>query len=220
MVSRSLAVKYALENRWQEAARINKKILKHFPNDIDTLNRLAFSLIKLGKYVGARRLYKKVTSLDKTNPIATKNLRKLETIRNHKEARRFNGKLSITQDLNLEDLFIEEAGKTRTIDLKNVTDKKTLSLLEPGNSVNLVVKRSKIFIQTPEKRYVGMFPDSIGVRLVRFIRGGNEYSAYIKAIDDKNVTVFIREEKRVTRFKNQPSFSSNLSYKFLEGEGN
>jgi hypothetical protein len=58
----------------------------------------------------------------------------------------------------------------------------------------------------PNKAYVGMLPDSIGMRMIPLINGGNEYSAFIKAISDNLVTVFIKETRRMARFKNQPSF--------------
>ena len=34
------AIQLAMQNRWQEAADINRQILETFPEDVDTLNRL------------------------------------------------------------------------------------------------------------------------------------------------------------------------------------
>ncbi len=51
-----------------------------------------------------------------------------------------------------------------------------------------------------------MLPDSIGMRLTDFIQGGNEYTASIRSVSDKNVVVFIKETKRAEKFKNLPSF--------------
>ncbi|RJQ24413.1 tetratricopeptide repeat protein [Candidatus Parcubacteria bacterium] len=209
---KQLAIKYALVNNWKEAANTNDEILKENPNDIDTLNRLGFALIKLEKYTKAKIIYKRVMTLDKTNPIATKNLKKLETI-SKGQKRKNNNDPKIFPDINnIEDLFIEESGKTKVIDLKNIADKKTLSYLQSGDFVNLIIKRSKIFVQTKEKKYIGMLPDSLTARLVAFMKGGNEYQSYLKGINDKNVTIFVKEIKRSTKYKNQPSFlpSSNL----------
>ena len=89
---------------------------------------------------------------------------------------------------------------------KNIADKKTISILQPGDAVSLAVKRSKVFAQMPDKTYIGMLPDNIGMRMITFINGGNEYSACIKSVGDKNVTVFIRETKKMSRFRDQPSF--------------
>lgn len=198
---KDLAIKYALENNWEKACQANIELLEEDPENIDTLNRLAFSYIKLGKFKKAKSTYLKVKDLDKTNPIAIKNLKKLETISKQK-----GNDNSIPTVTHMQDVFIEEAGKTKTTELKNVADKRSLSLLQPGDDVHLAVKRSKIFIQTPDKKYIGMLPDNIGMRLVIFIKGGNEYKACIKALSEKSVTVFIKETKKMARFKNQPSF--------------
>lgn len=202
------AVKAALENNWQEAVKINLSLIDEDSADLDSYNRLAFSYLKLGKFKKAKEAYLQALSIDKTNPIALRNLRKLETVSKQKKVvgqALTNG--NTTNNIPMHNLFIEEAGKTKTVELKNVTDKKSLSLLQPGDNVYLVVKRSKIFIQAQDKAYIGMLPDNIGMRLTTFIKGGNEYQACIKAMDEKSVTVFIKEVKKIPRFKNQPSFA-------------
>lgn len=201
---KDLAIKYALENKWEEALKINLKILEAEEEEsIDALNRLAFTYIKLGKFKKSKETYQRVISIDKTNPIALKNLKKLETISKQKPNKDAS---TNTTGIHIHDVFIEEAGKTKTTELKNITDKKTLSLIQSGDTVVLVIKRSKIFVQTTDKQYVGMLPDNIGMRLVGFMKEGNEYQACIKALDEKIVTVFIKETKKVAKFKNQPSF--------------
>lgn len=207
---KSLAIKKALENNWEDAYRLNKQLVDENPQDIDSLNRLAFSLLKLGKYAKAQEVYKKVIRIDKTNPIAMKNLKKADSL-----TKTPFKKLENRQNYyaNIQEMFIEESGKTKTVELKNVTDKKTLSLLEPGDEVFLVVKRSKMFVQLESKKYVGMLPDNVGLRLVRLIKGGNKYQSFIKSIDEKNVSIFIKELKKSGKFRNQPSFStSQFSY--------
>lgn len=212
---KDLAIKYALENNWKLAVVTNEELLIENPNSIESLNRLGFALIKLGKYKKAKEAYKKVLAIDKTNPIATKNLKKLEMMSKQKVGKSEEPVQEI--GMNLQDMFIEEAGKTRTVDLKNLADKKSLSILQPGDKVNLVIKRSKIFIQDGGKKYIGMLPDSVSSRLIKFMKGGNEYSAFIKASDEKNVAVFLKEVKKMKRFQNQPSFSSiNLSFQTFE----
>lgn len=211
---KDLAIKYALENNWKLAVEANEELLLEDPNSIESLNRLGFALIKLGKYKKAKEAYKRVLAIDKTNPIATKNLKKLEMMSKQKVGK---SEEPIQIGMSLQDMFIEEAGKTRTVDLKNLADKKSLSILQPGDKVNLVIKRSKIFIQDGGKKYIGMLPDSIGSRLIKLMKGGNEYSAFIKASDEKNVAVFLKEVKKMKRFQNQPSFSTiNLSFQTFE----
>jgi len=201
--AKDTAIKYALDNKWEEARDENLRLLLDNPGDIDTLNRLAYSNMKLGDFEKAKEYYESVVGMDKTNPIALKNLRRLETISSKDFVMPENKPSGIS---NLVDVFIEEAGKTKTVDLKNVADKKTLSLLEPGEEVGLSVKRSKIFVQMGDKTFIGMLPDNIGMRMITFINGGNEYSACVKSVEENSVSVFIRETKKATRFKNQPSF--------------
>lgn len=208
---RTQAITAALANNWQEACAINTQLLDQNSQDIDSLNRLAFAYMKLGKYKKAKDTYRLVVQKDATNPIAVKNLKRLETVSKQKDGKGEKSSQVQTHSSYTTDSFIEEAGKTKTVDLKNIADKKTLSLIQPGDPVFIVVKRSKIFIQTIDKKYIGVLPDSMGLRLVTFIKGGNEYIAFVKACGEKNVTIFIKEIKKVTKFKNQSSFSMNYS---------
>lgn len=196
----ALAIQSALENKWDEAVAINKEILSETPDDLDALNRLAYAYLKMGEYKKSKATYNKVIEIDRTNPIANKNLKKLASLGE-------KGSTNSTVNTNhMENVFIQEAGKTKTVELTNVADKKTLLMLQHGDEVYLTIKRSKIFIQTPDKTFIGMLPDSIGIRLANFMEGGNEYQACVKGIDDKNVTIFIKETKRVKKFANQSSF--------------
>lgn len=203
---KTLAINAALTNDWKQAEEINSQIILDNPDNIDSLNRLGFAFMKQGRYNKAKETYKKVITLDKTNPIAVKNLKRLETVSKGSK------KDGVTTTHNMTtDIYIEEAGKTKTVELKNVADKKTLSVIEPGDSVFIVVKRSKIFVQSNDKKYIGMLPDNISMRLVTFMNGGNEYVACVKASDEKSVTIFIKETKKASKFKNQASFSSTHS---------
>lgn len=201
---KNLAITAALSNNWKDAAELNQQLSLENPLDLDCLNRLGFAFMKLGRYNKSKEAYKKVIALDKTNPIAVKNLKRLETVAKGGKA---NGtQASSTSSLAFANGYIEEAGKTKTIELKNIADKKTLSFVEPGDSVTLAIKRSKIFVQTMDKKYIGMLPDNISMRLIVFIKGGNEYACCVKASDEKTVTIFIKETKKASRFKNQASF--------------
>lgn len=200
---KDIAIKYALENNWDKAIEINLQIISENPNDIDTLNRLGYAYMQASKIDDAKRTYNQVLEKDPTNPIALKNLKKTDSYASN------NGKSSApnrTTGININELYIEEAGKTKTVELKNIADKKTISTLQIGEDVQLVPKRLKIFIHNQDKQYIGMLPDSVGMRLTDMIQGGNEYKTCIKAVSDKSVVVFIKELKKAPKFKNQPSF--------------
>lgn len=201
------AIQTALTGDWNTAVTLNQSILEEFPDDIDTLNRLAYAYASIGNTKEAKSLYQKVLSLDAQNPIALRNLKRL------------SGGTTTNHSAPMNNIFIEEPGKTKVVDLINVAEKKLLARLRAGEHVHLQVKRQKIFVQDGEKQYLGMLPDDIGRRMIDFMNGGNEYVAYVKTIDNLRLTVFIKESKRSVHFKNQPSFPSFDKTKFsLDGQ--
>ena len=70
------AILHALRGNWEEAVKINTKILDDQPNDVDALNRLAKAYAEVGKFKKAISSSQKVLKLDSFNTIATKALTK------------------------------------------------------------------------------------------------------------------------------------------------
>ncbi len=192
------AIQTALVGDWDNAIHINQLILQEDPNDIDTLNRLAFAHLSNGNPGEAKTVYEKVLMLDMKNPIAIRNLKRLND---------FNVKKA---PITISNLFIEEPGKTKVIELINITDKKVLAHLRSGEKLELKIKRSKLFAYDTDDQFIGMLPDDIGQRLIKFITEGNEYEAYVRTTDNGKVVVFLRETKRINKYKNQPSFIGSL----------
>ena len=191
------AIHIALTGDWQEAARLNIEILEEDPKDTEALNRLAFALTALGNIKEAKEAYERVLVIDPLNPIADRGIKRLNSPGNHSAG--------IPTHL-VSNMFLEESGKTRITTLVNTAQVKTLRNLQIGQIVTLCKKRNKIFVQDGEKEYIGVLPDDLGKRLIKFIDGGNEYIAYVKSANDHGVTIFMKETKRATKFKNQPSF--------------
>lgn len=203
------AVQTALQGDWQAAIILNQMLLEENPNDIDALNRLAFAKLSIGDVKEAKNIYQKVLDLDANNPIASKNLQRLAG----NTSQSVNG-----IHIQVNNVFIEESGKTKVVELINTADRKVIAPLRNGELLSLSIKRMKIFMYDTQKQYIGMLPMDIGNRLIKFINGGNEYEAYIKTVHNQNVTILIKEVKRAMRFKNQPSFISIEKTKFsLEG---
>ncbi|OGH41513.1 MAG: hypothetical protein A3H79_00015 [Candidatus Levybacteria bacterium RIFCSPLOWO2_02_FULL_36_8b] len=202
-IVKNQAIQTALVGDWKTAIILNKELLVENPNDIETLNRLAFAFSVVGKTKDAKSTYQKVLELDNQNPIALKNLKRLtqsnvKNISNNHQSPFLAGQIDT--------MFIEESGKTKIIELVNITTPKTITRLMTGELLNLRIKRFKIFVLDRENEYIGMLPDDIGRRLIKFLKGGNNYEAYIKCVENHRVTIFIKETKRSARFKNQPSF--------------
>lgn len=196
------AIQTALTGDWNNAINLNEQVLQEDPADVDTLNRLAFAYTVVGRVRDAKNTYQKVLDIDTQNPIAQRNLKKL----NSDKVSSFSGNQNLFAQRPLDSLFLEESGKTKVIDLINIADPKIIAHLIIGEQLQLRIKRLKIFVLDQRNQYVGVLPDNIGKRLIRFLKGGNNYDAYIKSTDKHKVSIFIREVKRAARFKNQPSF--------------
>ena len=192
------AIQTALIGDWPTAINLNQTILQEEPDDIDTLNRLAFAFLSSGNPKDAKNLYEKVLALDMQNPIAIRNLKRLHDV-NTKRA-----------PILINNLFIEEPGKTKVMELINIADKKIITHLRSGEKLDLRIKRSKIFAYDLENQFIGMLPDDLCQRLIKFMEAGNEYDAYVRTVDSNKVSIFIREIKQVKKFKNQPSFVSGI----------
>lgn len=204
------AVQTALQGDWQAAVILNQMLLEEDPSDIDALNRLAFAKASLGEVKEAKTIYQNVLALDANNPIALKNLQRLIDTSSLFEANSY-------QTTVVSNVFIEEPGKTKVIELINTADKKVLLKLRNGEQLILSIKRMKLFVYDSQKQYIGMLPHDLGNRLIKFMDGGNQYEAYIKTIHFTNVVVLLKETKRALKFKNQPSFISLDKSKFTLG---
>ena len=196
-VLKNQAIQIALTGNWEEAIKINEELLKENPQDLDTLNRLAFAYTAVGKLQEAKQTYQKVLDIDSANPIAQKNLKKVATASPQQ--------ISVPKTIST-NMFLEESGKTKIVTLVNTAPVQVLQTLQVGQTVQLCIKRLKIFVQDEKKTFIGMLPDDLGKRLIKFIEGGNEYNAYVKSASGHDVVVFLKETKRSNKFKTQPTF--------------
>ncbi len=194
------AVTLALQGRWKEAIAVNKSLIETFPTDIEALNRLGRAHVELGEYKDAEAAYRKTLEIDQYNGIAQKNLQRLSYLKKTKTAVDTN-----THKLEPQQ-FIEEIGKAGVVHLNNLAKPAVLARVVAGDVVNLKVKDNNLQIETDRKEYLGQVEPRHGQRLVRFIRGGNRYSAAIVSSTDKAVTVIIRETFQ------DPSQAGQLSF--------
>ncbi len=191
------AIQIALTGDWEKAIALNEELLKENPKDTETLNRLAFALTAFGKIKEAKETYEKVLTIDPLNPIAQRGVKRLNTPGNHSAG--------IPSHL-VSNMFLEESGKTKIVTLLNTAPAKVIRNLQIGQTVTLCKKRMKVFVLDEQKEYIGVLPDDLGLRLIKFMDGGNVYEAYVKSANDSGVSVFVKETKRAARFKHQPSF--------------
>lgn len=196
-----LAIDAALDSKWEEALKINKKIIKDDPQNIDALNRQAKAYMELGKPNLAKKYYSEVLKYDPYNPIALKNLKIMKSFKS-------NGKdfVPCNQDRLSPSLFLQEPGKTKIVNLLNVAEPQKLSHAFCGMKVEMTLKNRKITIVDSNGNYLGVLPDDVNHLLTRLSKGGNKYEIFIKSVRVNSLSVIIKEVFRSKRFKNQPSF--------------
>lgn len=200
-----LAIDAALDSRWIDALKLNKKIIKFDPQNVDALARLARVYMEMGRINLARKYYGEVVKIDPYNPIASKNLKIIKSFKsNGKNCHLQNGvnglaKLSAA-------LFLQEPGKTKIVNLLKVAEPQRLSKAYCGMPVQMVIKNRKITIVDNEGNYLGVLPDDTSHLLFRLTKGGSKYDLIIKSIRVNGLAVMIKETFRSKRFKNQPSF--------------
>lgn len=200
MTLKNQAIQTALSGNWQDAIIINKSLIKEDPLDIDALNRIALAYTITGKLKEAKDSYQKVLKIDSLNPIALRNLKRLK-----EKGTVFSSNGNSNAHIN--NRFLEEPGKTKVVELVNIAQPKIVESLRTGQSLSLSIKRLKIFA-LEQNQYIGVLPDDIARRLIKFMKSGCQYEAYVKSANQHKVTVFIKEVKKIGRYKDQPSFTS------------
>lgn len=201
------SIQLALDSHWEDAITTNEEILKEIPDDIDTHNRLAFAFTQIGEIDKAKKLYKKILSIDQYNFIAQKNYDKLSALGSKAKSAMGNERRAPVHPY----LFLEEPGKTKAVHLKNPAPIAVLSKLRIGDKVLMNPKKHSIDIRDNEKNHLGVLPDDISYRLLLFLKLGSTYEIYVKNVQKNGITVFIKEIFRGKKTHNQPTFQTSTT---------
>lgn len=194
------AVQLAIAGRWEEAVELNKFIIDKFGGEEDSHNRLGKAQSELGKFAEAKKSYEATVALNPMNPIAQKNLARLEVLSNTKG----DFKIGLTKvDLTL---FVEEMGKTIGTTLTGVDDPQIAHKVSAGDIAELRVSGDQIVAETVRGVRLGTIESRLARRLIKFIQGGNRYMAAVTAIDNQTVKLMIRETFQDPKFTGKPSF--------------
>lgn len=205
------AINAALTSNWPEAIKINLAILKEDARNVGALNRLARGYKKSGNLALSKKTYRRVLTIDGFNPIAQKNLKLLESLprnfpkHDQTHASKVSGYHCQPQ------MFLEDPGKTKVVNLVNAAPASTLLPLSCGDQIDLLIKRRSV-VACFNGTYLAALPDDLSTKLIKRISAGNRYEAFIKTVDKKNLAIFIREISRAGKFKNQPTFSGPCGY--------
>lgn len=194
------AIDSALAQNWLIAIKINKELIKKNKDDLDAFARLAYAYTQVNEFEKAKKIYKKILTIDKYNQLAQKNLNKINNIGKNANLKQVCPRVQ-------PGLFIEEPGKTKVINLINLAPNKVISQLNIGETVNIHPKKHSVEIRGTDKSYYGALPDDIAFRLLKFIAAGNTYIACIKNIQKNCVSIFVREISRGKKLSHLSTFT-------------
>ena len=213
-----LAIEAAVKNDWDSAISLNKEIIVNYPENVGAHLRLGFSLMQKKNFGEAKNTYKAVLSFQPQNQIAKDNLDKIEILEENINDISVT-KISYTKiDPNL---FLDVPGKTKTIELVNLGQKKVIATLSVSQEVDIKCKKRKLEIRTQSGDYVGTLPDDVSKRLIYFIDEGSLYTAYVKDALINRVLVFVKElskGEKVHTFISFPQTSQPLYHPLHEEE--
>ena len=181
------AVALAMHSHWDEAVVMNRAILVDFPQDLEAQNRLGKALSELGRNREAREAFQRALEISPNNGIARKNLDRLMSL-GDQDAPRSQGSVEAAAKV-----FIEESGKTTTTSLVNLAPSSALLKLTPGHRVSLEIENRRVKVVSAAGEYVGSVEPKLTVRLLRLVRGGNQYEAAVTSADPNELTIIIRE---------------------------
>lgn len=200
------AIAAALTNDWASAIRINTTILKAYPSDIASLNRLGYAYTQNGQRNLAKSTFEKVLKLDPYNQIAMKHTKTLGSAK-HTKGSIPPGITNHVSPLS----FLEEPGITKVVAAVNSAPADAISHLTPGMEVALRPRKHCVELRNlSTNTYIAALPDDISFRLLRLMSFGNRYQAFVKGLDKKTVIVIVREIARGKKFASQPSFTAAL----------
>jgi len=194
-----LAIRLALQSRWEEAVAVNRDIVSLYPSDVDAWNRLGKALAELGRYQESREAYTKTLELDSTNTIARKNLARLAVLGEMAPARAEPKRQLDPQ------IFIEETGKTGITTLHRV-NQEILARMTAGDRVELRPEGNVLLVENTRGEYLGEVEPKLGLRLLKLMQGGNQYAAALTSLANATGRVIIKEVYQHPSQAGRPSF--------------
>ena len=180
------AIDLAMQGRWQAAVEVNQSLLESFPDDTSAYNRLGRAYVEMGDIPHAREAYKQALVLDPYNTIAQKNLSRLAHLKATRSVSPANSQVE-------PQIFIEETGKAGVVSLHELGASEALAKMVAGDRVYLKIDGSGLAVETGQGEYLGLVESKTAQRLVRFMKGGNEYAAAIVSTTDSAANIIIRE---------------------------
>jgi tetratricopeptide (TPR) repeat protein len=189
------AVDLAIKHRWEEAEIVNRTIVERFPSDVEAYNRLGKALTELGAFVQAKEAYIKALSIAPSNSIANRNLGRLANLPELADEENRKALPSRVQVQKVApEFFAAETGKSGVLNLCNMGSPDLLARMALGDEVQLSMKGAHLIVESAYGEYLGEIEAKHALRLIRLMKGGNEYGAAIISLRlPDEVQVIIKE---------------------------
>ncbi|MGO9206634.1 MAG: hypothetical protein ACLQBX_10685 [Candidatus Limnocylindrales bacterium] len=195
------AIAAATSADWSDAADINRRILELGP-DSASENRLAKALWELGDLGAARAHYQAALALDPTNRIAERNIDRLRVLLVEAGDRTTPAQVGDKAPVNI---FVEETGKTGFAGLYELAHPRHLAQVNPGDLVQLVPDGTRLLARS-NGVHVGTVDPKVAARLLKLIAEGNQYTAGVTSLGERDVRIIIRETYQDPRNDGKVSF--------------
>lgn len=195
MLLKQEAINAAKNSDWPKAILINQEIVERYGEEPETMNRLGLAYLKNNQATEAKKTFKRILEIDKSNIIANKHLEKIK-----------NNESSVDIIFNQDNDFIEEPGKSKIVTLHRLAGKDQLKKLKVGQICFLQLKNRYISIVDENEKHIGALPEDISFRLSRLISNGNEYRCVIYKVNDKQCLIQVKETFRSKKNEQVVSF--------------
>lgn len=183
-----LAITYATESNWDDAAKVNLELLAIVPNDVEASNRLGRAYIELGYLEEAIKAFKYSLTLSPHNTIAGKNIARLSTIQSENISTNLSSSRASTSTL-----FISDMGKSTKLTLHIGKIAGQLPHFAPGTPLILNLEDDGISVSDSQEQKLGMLPPKLGFRLAGLIAGGNRYEAIFVSSQGEELSILVNE---------------------------
>ena len=196
------AIREASNNNWEKAKKLNLIILNISKNNIETLNRLGISYMKLLDKVNATKCFQYVLKISPNNMIAQKNLNKLQL--NLEKKKKPLGKVDA---LNL----VNESGKSINLNCDIPNSKKILNQgIDTGSKLTVKNEKNSLGLYKSNSKIL-IIQNNIAKRVSNLINLGNEYTCTVLGVSENSININIKEKSKSKETMQIISFPEYLS---------
>ena len=196
------AIREASNNNWEKAKKLNLAVLNITKNNIETLNRLGISYMKLLDKKNATKCFQYVLKISPNNTIAQKNINKLQL--NLPEKKKSIDKIDTSN-------LVNETGKS--VNLKcNITNSKKIfnQGIDTGSKLTIKNEKTSIGIYKGNSKIL-IIENNIAKRISNLINLGNEYTCTVLGVSENSVNINIKEISKSNKTNQIISFPEYLN---------